>query len=114
VLRFLAPKEAAMPEVKVRRAGIPAMEASSAIKDALGADYEVTQTGDRDLEVRKNAFIRAKVSMRDEPGGTLFHVRGQGMPIPLLFTTMMLINNRGIAKQVADAIGSREEFRDNG
>ena len=103
-----------MPEVKVRRTGIRADEASTAIKDALGARYEVTQSGERDLEVRKNAFIRAKVSMTEEPGGTLFRVRGQGMPIPLLFTTMMLVNNRGIAKQITDAIGTREEFRDNG
>jgi len=103
-----------MPDVKVRRTGIRADEASTAIKDALGAGYEVSQTGERDLEVRKNAFIRAKVSMSEEPGGTLFHVHGQGMPIPLLFTTMMLVNNRGIAKQITDAIGTREEFRDNG
>jgi len=103
-----------MPDVKVRRTGIRADEASAAIKDALGTGYEVTQTGDRDLEVRKNAFIRAKVSMREEPGGTLFHVHGQGMPIPLLFGTMMLVNNLGIAKQITGAIGTREEFRDNG
>jgi hypothetical protein len=103
-----------MPDVKVRRTGIRADEASAAIKDALGPGYEVTQSGERDIEVRKNAFIRAKVSMTEEPGGTLFHVRGQGMPIPLLFSTMMLINSRGIAKQITDAIGTREEFRDNG
>ena len=103
-----------MPDVKVRRTGIRADQASAAIRDALGAGYEVTETGERDLEVRKNAFIRAKVSMSEEAGGTLFHVRGQGMPIPLLFTTMMLVNNRGIARQITDAIGTREEFRDNG
>jgi hypothetical protein len=103
-----------MPDVKVRRTGIRADEASAAIKDALGAGYEVSQTGERDLEVRKNAFIRAKVSIREEPGGTLFQVHGQGMPIPLLFGTMMLVNNLGIAKQITNAIGAREEFRDNG
>ena len=103
-----------MPDVKVRRTGIRAHEASAAIRDALGTGYQVTETGERDLEVRKNAFIRAKVSMREEPGGTLFHVHGQGMPIPLLFGTMMLVNNLGIAKQITNAIGTREEFRDNG
>jgi len=72
------------------------------LKDALGAGYEVSQTGERDLEVRKNAFIRAKVNMKEEPGGTLFHVHGQGMPIPLLFGTMMLVNNLGIAKQITN------------
>lgn len=99
-----------MPEVKVRRTGIVAGQAASVIKDALGEGYQVTQTGDGSLEVRKNAFIRAKVSMNEEPGGTLFHVRGDGLPIPLLFGTLMLVNNRGIAQQIVTAIGSREEF----
>jgi hypothetical protein len=27
---------------------------------------------------------------------------------------MMLVNNRGIARQIASAIETREEFRDNG
>jgi hypothetical protein len=103
-----------MPEVKVRRTGIPAEEASSAIREALGEGCEVTQTGERDIEVRKNLFIRAKVTMSEEPGGTLFHVRGQGVPFPGLFGTMMLVNNRGIAKQIVDALGTCEEFRDNG
>jgi hypothetical protein len=103
-----------MPDVKVRRTGIRADEASAAIRDALGAGYQVTQTGDRDLDVRKNAFIRAKVSMTEEPGGTLFQVRGHGVPFPLLFGTMKLVNSRGIAKQITDAIGTREEFRGNG
>ena len=103
-----------MPDVKVRRTGIRANEASAAIKDALGAGYEVTRAGERDFDVRKNAFIRAKVSMTEESGGTLFHIRGQGVPVPLLFGTMMLVNNRGIARQIASAIGTREEFRDTG
>jgi hypothetical protein len=103
-----------MPEVKVRRTGIATDEASAAISDALGAGYEVTQAGERDIDVRKNAFVRAKVSMREEAGGTLFHIRGQGVPVPLLFATMMLVNNRGIARQIASAIETREEFRDNG
>ena len=59
-----------MPDVKVRRTGIRADQASAAIKDALGPGYEVTQTGERAIEVRKNAFIRAKVNMTEEPGGT--------------------------------------------
>ena len=100
-----------MPEVKVRRTGIGAGQAASVIKDALGEGYQVTQTGDGSVQVRKNAFIRAKVSMNEEPGGTLFHVHGEGLPIPLLFGTLMLVNNRGIARRIATAIGSREEFR---
>ena len=103
-----------MPEVKVRRQGIPVSEASAAIRDALGQGCQITETGDGGLDVRRNFFIRAKVSMREEPGGTVFHVRGAGVPIPLLFTTMMAVNSRGIGRQIADAIGSCEEFRGDG
>ena len=103
-----------MPEVKVRRTGISAAEAESAIRDALGGDCEITPTDDRNIDVRKGFFVRAKVSMREEPGGTLFHVRGSGVPIPLLFGATKLANSNGIAKRIATAIGAREEFRDNG
>jgi len=103
-----------MPEVKVRRTGISTAEAESAIRDALGGECEITPTDDRTIDVRKGFFVRAKVNMREEPGGTLFHVRGSGVPIPLLFGTTMLINNNGIAKRIATAIEAREEFRDNG
>ncbi len=103
-----------MPEVKVRRGGIEAADASAALKDALGDGYQITQTGDNSLDVRKNFFIRARVNMRTEPGGTVFDVRGSGTPIPLLIFSMMWVNNRGIAREIAAALGSREEFRDNG
>jgi hypothetical protein len=103
-----------MPEVKVRRTGIRLTELSSAIKDSLGDGYEVTQSDADSLDVRKNFFIRAKVAMHAEPGGTVFNVRGAGTPIPGLIFTMIWVNNQGIAKQIATALGAREEFRDNG
>jgi hypothetical protein len=103
-----------MPEVKVRRTGVERADVESVLKDALGDGYQITQTGDNSLDVRKNFFVRARVNMRAEPGGTVFNVRGSGTPIPLLIFTMMWVNNQGIAKRIAAALGSREEFRDNG
>jgi hypothetical protein len=103
-----------MPEVKVRRTGIATEQVSAAIGDALGPGVLITPAGETGLDVRKNFFVRAKVTMHTEPGGTLFDVRGGGVPVPLLFLTMMWVNNRGIAQQIATAIGAREEFRDNG
>jgi hypothetical protein len=94
-----------MPQVKVRRRGISAEDAAAVIRGRLGQGLQITQNGDRELELKKNYFVRAKVSISDEPGGTVFDVRGQGMPIPLLMVTTLLVKNRGIARQVAEAIG---------
>jgi hypothetical protein len=101
-----------MPDIKVRRTGISAQEVSSALKDALGEGYEVTQTDNRRVDIRKNYFVRANVGMQEEPGGTLFQV--QGSAVPPLYGLSKLLNSQGIAKRIAAAIGTREEFRDNG
>lgn len=103
-----------MPEVKVRRRGITAEDTAAVIRGRLGEDLKITPNGDRELEVSKNSFVRAKVSISEEAGGTVFHVRGMGMPIPLLMLTMMAVNNRGIARRVADAIGEHDGFRGDG
>jgi hypothetical protein len=103
-----------MPQVKVRRRGISAEDTAAVIRGRLGEQLKITPNGDRELEVAKNAFIRAKVTIDEEPGGTVFSVRGMGMPIPLLILTMMAVNDRGIARRVADAIGEHEGFRDDG
>ena len=103
-----------MPQVKVRRRGISADDTAAVIRGRLGEQLKITPSGDRELEVAKNAFIRAKVTISEEPGGTVFNVRGMGMPVPLLILTMMAVNNRGIALRVADAIGEHEGFRDDG
>jgi len=101
-----------MQTVKVQRRGISQEQAASVIGQALGAGYKVEFAGDA-LEVSKNAFIRAKVEMRDEPDGTVFDVKGSGLPLPLLYVSLMLINNKGIAVKTAEAIGQAEAFRAN-
>jgi hypothetical protein len=106
-------EETAMPKVKVRRRGISAEDTAVVIRGRLGQDLKITPNGDRELELSKNAFVRAKVTISDEPGGTVFNVRGAGMPIPLLMLTMMYVNNRGIARRVAEAIGEHDGFRDD-
>ncbi len=102
-----------MPQVKVRRRGISAEDTAAVIRSRLGPDLKITQNGDGELELQKNYFVRAKVTISEEPGGTVFNVRGQGMPVPLLMFSMMFINNRGIAAQAAAAIGEHDGFRDD-
>ncbi len=67
------------------------------------------------LYVRKG-LAKAKVSLRDEPGGTVFDVQGEGswgvLPVFNLYTKM--INERGIARRTASALGEAEAFRDDG
>lgn len=100
-----------MPQVKVRGRGINADDTAAVIRTALGNGVRVTTIGDRELEVRRNSLARAKVSIAEEPGGTVFTVRGLGPPFPLLLVSMTAANNLGIAKRVAAAIEQHAGFR---
>jgi hypothetical protein len=103
-----------MQSVKVRRRGISAEQAAEAIRDGLGGGYEVQTGDDGTVHVRKR-LARAKVSLRGEQGGTVFDVSGEGLSIlPLLSATAKMINDRGIARRTATAIGQAAAFHDNG
>jgi hypothetical protein len=102
-----------MPQVKVRRTGVSAEDVAAVIRGSLpGENLETIQQTDRELEVKKSFFVRANVSISEEPGGTVLRVRGGGPVIPLLFWTTRLVNSRGIAQRVADALGEHDGFRD--
>lgn len=103
-----------MPQVKVRRRNVSSEEAAAVIRGHFGDKIEITPAGDRELSLQQGFFTRAKVSISDEPGGTLFSVRGTGPPFPLLILTTMLINNQGIAKRVAAVLGENEELQNDG
>jgi hypothetical protein len=100
-----------MPQVKVRRHNVSAEEAAAVISSRLGDKLEITPAGDSELILRRGFFARARVSVSDEPGGTVFNVRGSGLPFPLLIVTMTLINNQGIARRVATVLGENEEWQ---
>jgi hypothetical protein len=107
-------EEVDMPQVRVRRRGISAEDTAVVVRDSLpGERLEVTAHGDRELEVKKNYFVRANVSISDEASGTVFNVRGGGPVVPVLFLTTRVANGRGIARRLADAIGSYDGFRDD-
>jgi len=103
-----------MPQVKVRRRGISAEDAAGVIRGSMpGENLQTIQHGDRELEVQKSFFVRAKVSISDEPGGTVFTVHGGGPVVPLLFVVTRLVNSRGIAQRVAHALGEHAGFHDD-
>jgi hypothetical protein len=102
-----------MQSVKVRRSGISAQEAAEGLRGALGAGYEVEPDGGGQVRVRRG-MARATVSLRGEPGGTVFEVRGDGVGLlPLISLTTKALNDRGIARRTASAIGAVEAFRDD-
>jgi len=104
-----------MPQVKVRRRGISAEEAATVIRAGLpGQNLQITQRGERELEISKNFFVHATVGISEEPGGTVFDVRGGGPVVPLLFVATRIANNRGIARRVAEVLGAHDGFRDDG
>ena len=78
-----------------------------------GEKLQTIQHGDRELEVQKSFFVRANVSISEEPGGTVFTVRGGGPVIPLFFLATRLVNSRGIAQRVGNALGEHAGFRDD-
>jgi hypothetical protein len=103
-----------MPQVKVRRRGISAEDAARVIRDGLpGEKLEITQRGDRELEISKSFFVHASVSISEEPGGTVFDVRGGGPVVPVLFVATRVANSRGIARRVADVLGAHDGYRDD-
>jgi hypothetical protein len=101
-----------MPQVKVRSRGVSADDTAAVIRAALGDGLEIVTVGDRELEVRRGYFGRARVSIAEEPGGTVFGVRWLGPPLPLLMLTARAMGNFGIARQVAAAIDQHAGFRD--
>ena len=103
-----------MQSVKVRRSGISTDQAADILRSSLGGTYQVQSGGDGVLMVRKG-LARAKVSMRTEPGGTVFDVSGEGISmLPLFSYTTKMLNDRGIARRTAAVIGEAEAFRGDG
>lgn len=96
-----------MASVKVRKTGISAEQAADVLRRGLGDGYKIEPEGGAEVRVRKG-IGSAKVSIREEAGGTVFEVRGQGFT-PL----MILISNAGIAKRTAAAIDTAAEFHDD-
>jgi len=102
-----------MQSVKVRRCGISAARAADVLRGELGSGHDVQEIDDATLHIQKG-LARARVSLRAEPGGTLFEVSGEGVSFfPLFKLTSKMINDAGIAKKAATAIGGAQEFRDD-
>jgi hypothetical protein len=104
-----------MQSVKVRRSQISAEQAAEVIGDRLGSGYQVRADDSTTLRIHKG-LGRARVSLRDEPGGTVFDVQGEGSwaVMPLFNAVTKMMNERGIARRTAAAIGEAEPFRDDG
>jgi hypothetical protein len=102
-----------MRSVKVRRSQVSAEQAAEVIRDQLGSGYQVQADGDT-LRIHKG-LGRATASLRGEPGGTVFDVRGEGglAVLPLFNVVTKMLNERGIAKRTAEAIDEAEAFRDD-
>ena len=62
----------------------------------LGPGYQVESNGSRHIIVRKNAVMYASISIRDQPGASVFGVHGGGF--------LFLVNTFSTARQVADAL----------
>ena len=69
----------------------------------LGPGYQVASNGNRQVTVRKNSLMYASVSIADQPGASVFRVRGGGV--------LRVVSTFGTARRVADALRRSPEFR---
>ncbi|GEM_PF-2982367 len=92
-------------------AGVSAGQVAEALRRGLGPGYQAEPDGGSEVTVRRGALQRARVTIRSVPEGTTFHVRGQGMPIPLMYFTLSFINDRGLARRAAEVLERPDAFR---
>ena len=96
-----------MPTVTIDRS-VTIQDTAEALKGQLGARYEITTYGHgtkEALKVKQSAAALATVHLDQGEDATTFHVHGGGLVIS------RMINEFGIAKRVAQAIG--EAFAPN-
>jgi hypothetical protein len=93
-----------MPKVRVPRKNVTTDEVVAVLSRRLGPGYQVESTGGRVI-ARKNPVLYASISIRDQPGASVFGVHGGG------FLLLRLVNTVSTARQVADALRRSPEFR---
>ena len=89
-----------MPTVSINRS-VSIQDTAEALRKGLGDRYDITTHGDGTqdaIKVKRSAAALATVHLDQEVTATTFHVHGGGLVIS------RMINEFGIAKQVAEAI----------
>ncbi|MGD0602281.1 MAG: hypothetical protein ABSA53_01610 [Streptosporangiaceae bacterium] len=94
-----------MPKVKVPRKNVTTDEIVTVLSRRLDPGYQVDTNGGRRVTVRKNSLMSATVSIADQPGASVFRVRGGG------FLLLRVANTFSTARRVADALRRSPEFR---
>ena len=90
-----------MPTVTIDRP-VTLQDAAQALREQLGSRYDVTLHGtgaNEGLKVKQSAAAIATVHLGHDSDTTVFHVHGGGLVIS------RMVNEFGIAKRVATAIG---------
>jgi hypothetical protein len=91
--------------VEVPRKNVTPDEVVTVLNRRLEPGYQVETNGGRRVTVRKNSLMFATVSIADQPGASVFRVRGGGFLILRVANTFMT------ARRVADALRRSPEFR---
>ncbi len=99
-----------MHSVRVQGVDIAEDKVARAIAAALGEGASVSAEGPATVSVRRGFFARARVTWRADGAATIFEVHGQGPPVPLGYVTLRVVNDRGLARRVAEAIKASAEL----
>jgi hypothetical protein len=94
-----------MPKVKVPRKNVRPDEVVTVLNRRLEPGYRVEANGGRVVTVRRSSLMYATVSIADQPGASVFRVKGGG------FGPLWIANTFSTARRVADALRRSPEFR---
>jgi hypothetical protein len=86
-----------MPTVTIDKP-VSLQDTAKALEDSLGSGYNVTTPGSGEVKVKHSVASTATVRLSRQDNSTTFHVQGGGLVIS------RMINEKGIAKKVAEAI----------
>ena len=68
-----------MPKVRVPRKNVTPDEVVAVLSRRLGPGYQVEANGGGRVTARKNPLMYANVSIKDQPGASVFGVHGGGV-----------------------------------
>jgi hypothetical protein len=94
-----------MPKVKVPRKNVRPDEVVTVLNRRLEPGYRVEANDGHSVTVRRSSLMYATVSIADQPGASVFRVRGGG------FGPLWIANTFSTARRVADALRRSPEFR---
>ncbi len=97
-----------MPDIEVQQPALSSEVVADVLRRGLGEGVVVSVEGADEVMVRQGMLRRAKVTVRRSGTSSVLEVRGQAPPVPVMMLTWRVVNERGIARRVAEVLRADE------